>query len=311
MNIVSSSKIKNWKDLLSFSSNRMIVFFGFLIFLFSSCHSETGKVKKLLGRLNAGEVNASSKYVWPEDYKRLYIFHQRFMANKDLMSLDYIDGEVIEEGDVTYVSAKIKCNNCDSAVINYFKENNKYSDGFINENFQIRNAHDENYVSLDWNWDESLFSQNIKLCKDTTADTKLRSNPNAESEVVKVIDKNSEFLIDENMDNEDWGKAILFDETGGAHIYYFPKSTSKLKSDIGFFSIGWFGGLSVLVLAIVAIICFVVVFPLLMVGLFKAGADGGMQAGCFMFVLILIIVAVGYEFLENLLFEMFLINLPL
>lgn len=299
--------LKRFKEM---SSNLATTMGIILLILLSSCHSETGKVEKLLGRLNAGEVNASSKYVWPEDYKQLYIFHQRFMANKSLVSLDYVDGEVIEEGGRIFVNASIKCNNCDSAIINYFIENNKYRDGFIKEKFHIKNAHDVSYVSLDWKWDESIFSENIKLCKDTAADTRLRAQPQNNSEVIKTIEKNSDFLIDENTENNHWGKAILFDEKGEAKTYYFPKKESNLKSDIGFFTIGWFGGLSILVLAIIAIVCFVIVFPLLLFGLFKAGAEGGAQAGCFMFILILIIIAVGYEFLENFLFEVFLINLP-
>jgi hypothetical protein len=227
------------------------------------------------------------------------------------MSLDYVDGEVIKDGDKTYVNASIKCNNCDSAIINYFIKNNKYRDGFIKEKFQIKNAHDIYYVNLDWKWDESVFSENIKLCKDTAADTRLRAQPHKNSEIIETIEKNTEFLIEENTKNEHWGKAILFDEKGEAQTYYFPKKESNLKSDIGFFTIGWFGGLSILALGVIAIVCFMIVFPLLLVGLFKTGADGGAQAGCFMFITILIIAAVGYEFLENFLFEMFLINLPL
>jgi hypothetical protein len=286
------------------------ILLGIAILFLSSCNPETQKVKKFLGRINAGEVNASSKYVWPEDYDQLYVFHERFMKDKGLMSLDYIEGEVKQEGSQKYVEAKIKCNNCDSSTINYFKTNNKYDGEFIRERFEIRTAHDVDYVSLNWPWDESVCSGKIKLCSDTTNDIELKDRAGFSGKTVKTIEKNTNFLIDESFENKDWGKAITFENNGDLKALYYPLRKSNIKSDIGYFSIGWFGGLSILVLAVVAIICFVVVFPLLLVGLFKSGGEGGAGALLFLFTLIVTVIAVGYQFLENFLFEAFLINLP-
>ncbi len=286
------------------------LFLGVAIVFLSSCNSETQKVKKFLGRINAGEVNASSKYVWPEDYDQLYVFHKRFMKDKSLMSLDYIEGEVKEEGGQTFVEAKIKCNNCDSSIINYFKSNNKYDGGFIRERFEIRTAHDVDYVSLDWPWDEAICSGKVKLCRDTTKNIELKDHAGFTGKTVETIEKNTDFLIDESFQNKDWGKAITFEKNGNLKALYYPLRKSNIKSDIGFFNIGWFGGLSIFVLALVAIVCFVVVFPLLLVGLFKSGGEGGAGALLFLFTLIVTVIAVGYQFLENFLFEAFLINLP-
>jgi len=283
------------------------------LIIMTSCNSETRTVKKFLGRLNAREINSSSKYLWPEDHNRLYIFNKRFLENNDLVSLEYIEGNSTTEGERTFVNAKIKCNNCDSSIINYFKTNNKYDGKYINEKFEIKKAHDVEYISVDWNWDSSKFSNNLKLCKDTIREIKFREEPSLNSEVSQTIAQNTDFIIDENYDENGWKKSLHIEENGNIKPLYFPSSSSNIKSDIHFFTLGWFGGLSILVLAVVAIICFVVVFPLLVVSSFKVlgGGEGPMQAGCFLFVLIMIVVAIGYEFLENLLFELFLVNLPL
>lgn len=281
-----------------------------LIFLFS-CNSDSRKVKKFLGRLNAGEINSSSKYVWPEDHNRLYVFQKRFLDNKDLLSLEYIDGNTRNEGDRTFIEAQIKCNNCDSSIINYFKTKNKFDGKYILESFEIKKAHDIEYLSLDWSWDTTHFSNNIKICQDTVREVKLREKPSSNSKIIHSIEKNSDFIIDENYDNEGWGKVLFIDSNGNIKPLYFSSRSSNIKSNISYFTLSWFGGLSILVIAIVAIICFVVIFPLLLVGLFKSGSEGGVQAGCFVFILIIIVIFVGYQFLENLLFELFLINLPL
>lgn len=61
-----------------------------LVISLQSCDSGERKTKKFFKRLNAGEVRASSKYLWPEDHKKLYVFYNRFMEGKDLMIIPVI-----------------------------------------------------------------------------------------------------------------------------------------------------------------------------------------------------------------------------
>lgn len=290
---------------------KVVLFLCSILLFFTSCNSDEHLIKKFLGRFNAGEINASSEYVWPEDYHKLYVFHNRFIKGNDLMSIDYVDGTVHKEGNKKFVRARLKCNNCDSATIKYFSQNGKFDGESIVDTFWIKSAHDKEYVSLNWDWDESFFTRHVKLCKDTSGSIKLRPEPNPDLPAKMLIEKNKEILIDEGFTNPSWRKAIIFQGKGIADIFYFQSKSSNIKSDIDFFKIGWFAGLSILVLALVAIICFVVVFPLLLAGLFRAGGGGGANALLFLFVLIIVVIAVGYQFLENFLFEAFLINLPL
>lgn len=74
-------------------------------------------VEKFFKRLNANEVNASSKYVWPEDYNKLYVFNKRFLANSQLTNFEVIESESIDEKDI--VKVRVRLLNAKQELLDY------------------------------------------------------------------------------------------------------------------------------------------------------------------------------------------------
>lgn len=286
------------------------LFFALFLCFFTSCNSDTRLVKKFVKRINAGELNASSEYIWPEDHTKLYVFYMKYLNNKKLTSLEYEDGDDFSIGDKNYVVAQFKCNNCDSAIINYFAEKDKYDGEFIIDTFEIKTAHDQDYLSLNWSWDESKISKNLKFYEDTSNIIKLRNKPNLKSPVEITIEKNEKILVDEDYINPEWEKALIIDDESSTSIKYFRSKKTNIKSDVSFLNLGLMEGMSIILIALIAIFCFVIAFPLLLVGLFRGGGGGGVIAIVFLFTLIVIVFYIGYQFLEKFIFEVFLINLP-
>jgi hypothetical protein len=82
------------------------------------------------------------------------------------------------------------------------------------------------------------------------------------------------------------------------------------EKNISFFSLGYFGTVSIILLGLFGIIVWFLVYPLVLFGgIFRAASEAPQMA------LVLFALMVGsmfftYQLLENMIFELFMINMP-
>ena len=284
------------------------LFYSIVVFLLFSCNSRERMVKKFFKRINANEINASSKYVWPEDYKKLYVFNKRFLEKNPLTNLEVVDLNENEENNS--VTAKINLLNAKQELVDYFDSLGfKNSNNEIVINFEIRKANEKEYISLPFECDPSVLPINdLKLSSVKTEVLNLRDGPGLNFKVVGTLKQYDEILIDNNYTNSDWRKGfIINDDTRISPVYISSKFTDL--NEISFFSLGYFANLSFITLFVVGILVCIIIYPLILVGCFYSAGDA---PG---FALILFLLIIGslyftYQLFENFLFELFLINIP-
>ncbi len=279
-----------------------------LSLLLFSCNSRERMVKKFFKRVNANEVNAASKYVWPEDYNKLYVFNKRFLENNPLTNFEII--EVDENEDKNIVTAKIQLLNAKQELVNYFdssglvKSNNEYI-----LNFEIRKANENEYISLPFESDSTILPlKHLKLSSVKTEMLNLRNGPGINYKVQGNLKQYDEILIDNSYVNQDWRRGFVINENSNVTTVYLSSKFTDLN-EISFFSLGYFAKLSFITLFLIGVIVCIIIYPLILVGCFSSAGEAPM------FALILLLLIIGslfftYQLFENFLFELFLINIP-
>ena len=285
-----------------------LLFLSLLFFLLFSCNNRERMVEKFFKRLNANEVNASSKYVWPEDYNKLYVFNKRFLANSQLTNFEVIESESIDEKDI--VKVRVRLLNAKQELLDYLNSLDVMnSENEIILDFRIRKANDIEYISIPFDSDSSIIPiDNLKLSSVKTEQLNLRAGPGINFNVVGSLKKYDEILIDNKFNNRDWRKGFIINENSSVQKVYLSSKFTDLN-EISFFTIGFFGKFSLITLLIVGIIVCVIVYPMFLIGCFRQIGQAPQ------FALILLGLIIGslyftYQLFENFLFEFFLINIP-
>ena len=285
-----------------------LLFLSLLFFLLFSCNNRERMVEKFFKRLNANEVNASSKYVWPEDYNKLYVFNKRFLANSQLTNFEIIESESIDEKDI--VKVRVRLLNAKQELLDYLNSLDVMnSKNEIILDFRIRKANDIEYISIPFDSDSSIIPiDNLKLSSVKTEQLNLRAGPGINFKVVGSLKKYDEILIDNKFNNRDWRKGFIINENSSVQKVYLSSKFTDLN-EISFFTIGFFGKFSLITLLIVGIIVCVIVYPMVLIGCFRQIGQAPQ------FALILLGLIIGslyftYQLFENFLFEFFLINIP-
>ena len=118
---------------------------------------------------------------------------------------------------------------------------------------------------------------------------------------------NQKIVIDESSDDPDWVRCFTVDFTCNIVQGFIRKSPALVENSL-FFSLGIFDGLGLLVALIVLV---VVAIPILFIGNVAMAIKSIPVVGIFLCVgIILGLLYTVYRLLENILFELFLINLP-
>jgi hypothetical protein len=168
---------------------------------------------------------------------------------------------------------------------------------------------------ITFNWakvqGENLYLASIKEKQETlqnkVSSLNIRSEKSEKSDIIGKLTMDKKIVIDEYSEDPDWVQCFTIDhkcEIVQGHI----KKNPALEKNSLFFSLGIFEGLSLLIAVIILV---VIAFPIFYIGsivqaLFGAGTYG--IIACVALVLGLLYTA--YQLLENILFELFLINLP-
>lgn len=288
---------------------KKLITLSILSLLFISCDSNERSIKKTFSRLNSHEISSASKYIWPEDYKNLYIFNQRFLSQNDLTSLDIESINPIEiDGNKAY-SLTLNCSNCNDEMLAYFKAKNNLVANKIVDTMYVKSSNGNDYLSFDWDLNDKSISNNIKLSSVLAKKLNLRSGPGKNFGVVGQLDSGDELLIDGSYENSSWRKGIVFDELSKVNSVYFSSKLSDRK-EINFFTLNWVNSLGILMLTIIALLVLLVVYPLLFAALFRAGGEGAATFALILFFVLLVAVYFTYQIIETAVFELFIINLP-
>ena len=286
---------------------RNLITIVILFLLVCSCNSNERRVKKFIKRLNAREINSASKYVWPEDHASLFIFNERFLINDELTTFDILELKSDENNEV--VTATFELLNAKENLKAYFDSLGWLKENKLTLTFVPRKTQEADYVSIQFPWDDCKLPSSIKKSSVQADRLNLRSGPGLGYSVKRVAEQNEELLIDANYKNNNWRKGFIFNDQGQSETYYFSINWSDEK-EISFFTIGYFGTISLIMLGIIGIVVWFLVYPLVLFGgIFRAASEAPSMA------LILLALMVGsmyftYQLLENMLFELFLINLP-
>jgi uncharacterized protein YgiM (DUF1202 family) len=285
-----------------------LLFIALTSLLLISCNANERNAKKFFKRLNSKEIGAASKYIWPDDHKKLHVFNTLFLEDNKLINFELEDAEAEEINGKEYVNLKIKCLNFSEPLNNYFDSLGIKKGEYIYDRVLVKTANDYDYLSFNWYWDTTKIASNLKLAEISADQLNLRSGPGINFDVVEVLKMNENVLIDANYNNKEWNKGVVFDQNKNPKTVFFSSKFSQQK-EISFFTLGYFGQITGLFILIIALICFVIMYPILFIGIFRSGNGSGKIA------LILFAILIGslyftYQLLENTLFELFLINLP-
>jgi len=285
------------------------IYIALLSLLFISCDSNERSIKKTFSRLNSHEISSASKYIWPEDYKNLYTFNQRFLSQNNLISLDIESIDRIEIAGNKAYQVSLNCSNCNDEMLAYFKAKNNLVANKIVDTLYVKSANGNDYLTFDWGLNDKSISDNIKLSSVLAEKLNLRSGPGQNFGVVGQLENGDELLIDDSYENSSWRKGIIFDESSKVNSVYFSSKLSDRK-EISFFTLDWVNSLGVLLLTIIAIVVLFVVYPLLFSALFRAGGEGAGTFALILFFVLLVAVYFTYQIIETAVFELFIINLP-
>lgn len=289
---------------------RNIIYISLLSILIYSCDTNERNIIKTFNRLNSNETSAASKYIWPKDHKNLYTFEQRFLANKDLVSLDVESIDKLEiDGNNSY-QVNLKCNNCNDEILSYFKlKKNLVTNNKIIDTFFVKSSNGIDYITFDWGLNDKSQSENLKLSSILTEKINLRAGPGLQFDVVYKLGNGDEIITDADYKNSKWRKGIIFDNEGGINNVYFSSKLSDQK-EINFFTINWANSMGIVIITLIAIFVLFVVYPLLFSALFRMGGQGAGTFAIILFLVLLIAVYFTYQIIEIAIFELFIVNLP-
>ena len=277
---------------------------------FCSCSNDGRLVKKFIKRVNAKEVNAASKYVYPADHASLYFFNEEVLEKTPNLLLN-----VIEKKDVTVngekgVVVRIECKNVSPFFVNYMQNLNMLDkNNCIVDTIFIKDTKDGEKITFSWGKirGENLYLASIDKNQQNVSILNIYSEKSENSNILNELSKGKKIVIDAYSEDPNWARCFTIDHTCNI-VQGYIKNDSALKQDPLFFSLGIFGGLSLLIAVIILV---VIAFPIIYIGsiiqaLFNAGTGGILVCVA----LVLGLIYVTYQLFENILFELFLINLP-
>lgn len=300
---------KNSRLSLTIEIFKKITLFVFSLFLFS-CTSPEKRVKKIISRLNEGEIALASKYIHPDDYSKLYIFNKRFIENDNTFYIELLSTTPLSPDNEENLIVKYKITSRSEYLNQYFKSLNKFNDGVVTDTVYERSFKGEQVSSFNFGFEDSiLYKTNFKLASINTSKINLRERASLNSAVLHQLNQGDEIVIDATFEKNNFRKGVYFKNNGDFSITYF---SSKLSSadEINFFNLGWVDSLGILFLFLLAIAVAIIIYPLLLVSLLRTGAEGAGYFAIIILIIFAITVFSTYQIIEKAIFEIFLINLP-
>jgi hypothetical protein len=295
--------------------NLIILIFCLLsTILFQGCSNDGLLIKKFVKRMNAREVNAASKYIYPGDHANLYFFNTEVFEKTPNLLLKLKEKKDIEINGQKGVAVKIECKNVSPFFVNYMSNLNKLdSNNYIVDTIFVKETDNGNKITFDWSTikGENLYLANIREetdgKKNRVSTLNIRSGKGKNNEVIGQLKRGNKIVVDEYSDDPEWFQCFIIDYKCNIIQGYIKKSPDLVKKSL-FFSLGIFDSFGLL-LAVVIIV--ILAFPIIyMHNIVEALWNIPTVGIVLTIVLILGLIYTVYQLLENILFELFLINLP-
>ncbi|MDR2805996.1 MAG: hypothetical protein LBB85_10265 [Dysgonamonadaceae bacterium] len=271
-------------------------------------------MKKFIKRINANEVNAASKYIYPADQAGLYFFKEEVLEKTPNLFLKVIEKENIIINGQKGVVVKIECENVSPFFENYMHNLNMLdNDKCIVDTIFVRETAKGNKITFDWTKirGENLCLASIDRKQENLANKvfslNIRSGKSEKNDIIGTLTMDKKIVIDEYSEDPNWVQCFTIDHKCDIVQGYIKKSPA-LKKNFLFFSLGIFDGLSLLIAVIILV---VIAFPIVYLGSIVQALWSIPMIGIFLCIgLILGLIYTVYQLIENILFELFLINLP-
>jgi hypothetical protein len=299
---------KNRTGLKSHTSRRNFIrniLLGLCLFCFCSCSNDGRLVKKFIKRMNAKEVNAASKYIYPADHANLYFFNEEVFKKTPNLLLKLIDKKNIEVDGQPGVTVKIECKNTSPFFVNYMKKLNLLNNNnFIVDTIFVKETDKGDKITFGW---AKIKGENLYLASTQYSTWDIHSGKGEKSAIIGKWTPDKKIVIDEYSENPNWVQCFTIDHQCNI-VQGYIKKNSDIEKDLLFFSLGIFDGLSLLVAIIILI---GIAFPIFYISSIVQALLNIPNGGIFVCIaLILGLIYIVYQLLEIILFELFLINLP-
>ena len=285
-----------------------------IILLLQSCqsYSDGRMLKKFISRFNAGEYASAASYVYPGDRMNVAFFANEVKTLAPHTFIKLEDYKTEKSGDSRYIKATLKWENTTPALLNYFKNINYPlgTDGKQTVNLKIRDTNDGETITFPWGI-PNVLPENLWIAnRESDGDSdklpiKLYSAPSSKANTLAETDKD---IIVGQEDDAGWRPAYKVTKEGEFITYYIPKDATISFDRTAFFHLGIFDSIGV-IMALIIIIVIVVPF-LLLRGVIESIFTGSMYGPIIVVALVLLALFVIYQLLEQILFELFIINLP-
>jgi hypothetical protein len=258
--------------------------------------------------MNAREVNAASKYIYPADHPALYLFNQEVYAKSPNMVFKILERQKGFSDGQKCVFVKLECSNTTQYFRNYMTNVGLLYEGdIILDTIFIRYTDKGKLISFDWG---KIQGESVKLA--AIADSTVRqidiyAGAGTNYPVVGHLYKARKVVIDDYNNNPQWVKCFTVDNQCNTVEGFINRNYLKSENFI-FFNLSIFESLGVIVALVILIILGIPIFFLRsIISAFSSLPVGGI---IICVGLILGLLYVIYQLLENILFELFLINLP-
>lgn len=258
--------------------------------------------------MNAHEVNAASKYIYPADHPGLYLYNEEVYSKSPNTVLKILEQKKGFSDGQKCVFVKLECINTSQYFRNYMSNLGLlYNNSIIFDTILIRETDEGEKLTFNWS---KIRGESLKLA--AIADTAIRqidiySGAGTNYPVVGRLYKTKKIVIDDYSNNPEWKKCYTVDEQCNTIEGFINKRYLK-SEDFIFFHLSIFESLGVIVALVVLIILVIPLFYLKsIINIFSNLSIVGVVI-CIGLILGLLYVI--YQLLENILFELFLINLP-
>lgn len=285
-----------------------------VMLLLQSCQSyyDGRMLKKFISRFNAEEYASAATYVYPGDRMNVAFFANEVKTLAPHAFIKLEDYNTEKSDDSRYIKATLKWENTTPALLTYFNNigHPLDADGKQTVDLQIRDTNDGETITFPWGI-PNVLSENLWIAtkkddgKSESHPIELYSTPSAEA---NAADKTNKDLIVGQEDDAGWRPAYQVTKDGELITYYIPKDSDIVLDRTAFFHLGIFDSVGV-ILALVLIIVIVAPFFLLR-GVIEAIFSSSIIGPFIVVALILAAFYAIYQLLEQILFELFIINLP-
>ncbi len=272
----------------------------------SSCSNDGRMMKKFIGRTNAHEYNLASKYIYPGDHSKFYLY-SKVVERSPNIYFKLTDKENITINEREGVIVELEFFNATDYFKNYIKRNTNFIEpNTIIDTIMIREIDGDKYLSFNWANISGESLKSASISSDSLSSMNIRSGMGSNYPVIGTVNNGESIIIDDYSENKEWVRCVSIDDhcrTVEGYIY----RNSLTAGNNEFFFLDFFGGMGLLIA--VTIFFVLAIIPFFLYGL--AGALLGTPFG----ILLAIALVLGwlysiYFILENILFELFLINLP-